>query len=254
MSGATGPQPLGTLHLQPLFPLALGQVQLAPDPLETAVILQEILALRGEATGNPEEGCAWTGDLNGQGNLHHHPAFVPLLRQLAAEALAYVEALGFGQGRVALHLQRAWPVVSEEGQGIGRHHHPNAHISGIYYLTGDGTPASGCLRLWPPRQANELVPGLAVGHGGPIDMATPGAQAWNAPWWDVAPRAGLLVLFPASVDHGVLENGAEEERRVSIAMDFVLTAPRGEREAEYLAPHPATWLEVGESADPGVTP
>lgn len=262
VSGA--PLPLGTLQLQPLFALALGQVQLAPDPLETAVLLQEILVLRGEATGNPEEGCAWTGDLHGVGQLHHHPAFAPLLRRLAGEAAAYVAALGFASSRVALHLQRAWPVVSEEGQGIGRHHHPNAHVSAIYYLTGDGSGASGCLRLWPPRQANELVPGLAVGHGGPITGGDPGAQAWNAPWWDVAPRAGLLVLFPASVDHAVMENATPEERRVSIAMDFCLTAPNpfaqaerpnanegadGEVDAEYLAPHPSTWVEVGSTEE-----
>jgi len=247
---------VGRLNLQPLFPLALGQLQLAPDPLETAVLLQEILALRGEATGNPLEGCAWTGDLHGVGQLHHHPAFAPLLARLGAAAATYVTALGFERSRVALHVQRAWPVVSEEGQGIGRHHHPNAHLSAVYYLTGDGSGSSGCLRLWPSRQANELVSGLAVGHGGPIAAESAGAQAWNAPWWDVAPRAGLLLLFPASVEHAVLDNGSGEERRVSIAMDFCLTAPTpgalagapgGEGpdgEAEYLAPHPSSWLEV----------
>lgn len=235
------------LRLQPLFPLALGQQQLAPDPLDTAVLLQEILRLRGDATGNPEEGCAWTGDLHGADQLHHHPAFAPLLRKLMASASEYVAAVGFDRSRVALHLQRAWPVVSEAGQGIGRHHHPNAHLSGVYYLTGDGRGTSGCLRLWAPRQANELVPGLAVGHGGPILQADAAARAWNAPWVDVAPRAGLLLLFPASVDHAVLDNGCAEECRVSIAMDIALTAPAAgtpTAEAEYLAPHPSTWLEA----------
>lgn len=247
------PVPLGVLSLQPLFPLALGQVQFAPDPMETAVLLQEILRLRGEATGNPQVGCAWTGDLHGHGQLHHLPAFAPLLRRLAQAAGDYVGALGFDRGLVSLFLQRAWPVVSDEGQGIGRHHHPNAHLSAIYYLTGDGTAASGCLRLWPPRQANELVPGLAVGHGGPIKAIGSEAVAWNAPWWDVAPQAGLLLLFPASVDHGVLENGAAEERRVSIAMDFCLTAlahaDGAGSNAEYLAPHPSSWLEMKEAQD-----
>jgi uncharacterized protein (TIGR02466 family) len=233
------------LFLQPLFPLALGQVRLAPDPLETAVLMREILALRGEARGNPLEGCAWTGDLHGVGHLHHHPAFAPLLERLALEATGYVAALGFDRSRVAVHLQRAWPVVSEEGQGIGRHHHPNAHISAVYYLTGDGTDASGCLRLWPPRQVNELVPGLAVGHGGPIREASGEARQWNAPHWDVAPQAGLLVLFPAAVEHAVLDNTTSEEWRVSIALDFCLTAPVGGTGAEYLAPHPSSWREVG---------
>ena len=182
------------LQLQPLFPLALGQVQLAPDPLDTALLLRDILELRGEATGNPAEGCAWTGDLQRVWQLHRRPAFAPLLRTLVGHAGTYLERVGFARERVALHLQRSWPVVSAFGQGIGRHHHPNAHLSGVYYLNGDGSGRSGCLRFFPPVQPNELVPGLAVGYDGPIRADSQGAQLWNAPWVDVAPRAGLLLL------------------------------------------------------------
>ncbi|MFN6339262.1 MAG: hypothetical protein ACK41W_11150, partial [Cyanobacteriota bacterium] len=89
-SAGPAPAPGGGLVIQPLFPLALGQVWLAPDPLETAVMLREILALRGEATGNPEEGCAWTGDLHGADQLHHHPVFAPLLGRLAADGSEFV--------------------------------------------------------------------------------------------------------------------------------------------------------------------
>jgi hypothetical protein len=154
---------------------------------------------------------------------------------------------------VALHLQRCWPVVSEAGQVVGRHHHPNAHLSGVYYLTGDGSGRSGCLRLFPPGQANELVPGLAVGHGGPIRVDSEAARRWNAPWLDIAPRTGLLLLFPAHLDHAVLENQDPDDARFSISFDLALSAPRaaagveGRQEpgpSEYLAPHPAEWQEL----------
>jgi hypothetical protein len=243
------------LRLQPLFPLALGQVQLAPDPLDTALLLREILRLRGEASGNPQEGCAWTGDLHGVWQLQRHSAFAPLLAELLGHAGAYLEALGFDRSRLALHLQRCWPVVSEAGQVVGRHHHPNAHLSGVYYLNGDGSGRSGCLRLFPPAQPNELVPGLAVGHGGPLRADGDAARRWNAPWCDIAPRAGLLLLFPAHVDHAVLENQDPDDFRFSISFDLVLTAPPaddpgaqggGESQGppEYLAPHPADWHDV----------
>ena len=103
------------------------------------------------------------------------------------------------------------------------------------------------MRFFPPRQPNELVPGLAVGHDGPIRADAPAAAQWNAPWFDLAPRAGLLVLFPASVDHAVLENEDPDDSRFSISLDLVLTAPKGEggASAEYLAPHPADWQQVG---------
>jgi uncharacterized protein (TIGR02466 family) len=236
------PLPAGMgLMLEPLFPVALGRVQLQPDPLDTALQIQALHALRGEAGSNPDPGCAWTGDLNGVWQLHRHPVFAPLISDLVDQAEAYLAQLGFDRSQVALHIQRCWPVLSEEGQVVGRHHHPNAHLSAIYYLNGDGSGRSGCLRLWPQRQANELVPGMAVGHGGPL-----GPSTWTLPWVDVAPRAGLLLLFPSCLDHAVLPNGDPDDLRCSLSLDFLLTAPPAEAGApppEYLAPHPSQWQE-----------
>jgi hypothetical protein len=137
-------------------------------------------------------------------------------------------------------------VLSEAGQVVGRHHHPNAHLSAVYYLNGDGSGRSGCLRLYPPRQLNELVPGLAVGHDGPLCADSEAARQWNAPWHDVAPRAGLLLLFPAGLDHAVLENQDPDDHRYSLSADFVLSAPAaaGPSAAEYLAPHPQHWQAI----------
>jgi uncharacterized protein (TIGR02466 family) len=237
-----------TLELQPLFPLALAQVQLRLDPLELAVMLQEVLALRGSAEGNPNPGCAWTGDINGVWQLHRLPAFAGVCEQLRRHSWGYLEALGFAREGLALHIQRAWPVVSAPGQAVGRHHHPNAHLSAILYLNGDGSGRSGCLRLFPPRAINELVPGLAVGHGGPLCPERPAAARWNAPWFDLAPRAGLLVLFPAGTDHAVTPNDDPEELRLSLAFDLVLSAPpagpHDPAPPEYLAPHPSQWTPL----------
>lgn len=238
----------GSLLLQPLFPLALGMVRHRADPLETALQMQAIRTLQGDATSNPDPGCAWTGDLNGVARLHRHPDFAGLIRSLASHAGRYLEEVGFERSRVRLHIQRCWPVVSEPGQVVGRHHHPNAHLSGVYYLNGDGSGRSGCLRFFPPQHSNELVAGLAVGHDGPIRPGATGTARWNAPWFDVAPEAGLLVLFPARVEHAVLENEDPDDSRFSISMDLVLTAPPvGEGAAsEYLSPHPLDWEPLEE--------
>jgi 5-oxoprolinase (ATP-hydrolysing) subunit B len=221
-------------------------MQLQPDPLDLALQMQAIRELQQGAASNPDPGCAWTGDLNGVWQLQHHACFAPLIETLCGHVQAYLQGLGFDRERVALHPQRCWPVVSEWGQVVGRHHHPNAHLSAVYYLNGDGSGRSGCLRFFPARQPNELVPGLAVGHDGPILAGTAAAQRWNAPWHDVAPRAGLLLLFPASVDHAVLENEDDDDSRYSISFDLALTAPASVQGAppEYLAPHPGDWQAV----------
>jgi uncharacterized protein (TIGR02466 family) len=240
------PAALETLQMQPLFPVALGQVQLRPDPLDLALQLQALHGLRGAAESNPDPGCAWTGDLNGVAQLHRHPQFSPLVNGLLPHVRCYLEQLGFDLHRLALHLQRCWPVLSEPGQVVGRHHHPNAHLSAVYYLSGDGSGRCGCLRFWPRQQPNELVPGMAVGHGGPLAVSP-----WNQPCWDVAPRAGLLVLFPSCLDHAVLPNEDDDDLRCSISLDFALTAAAVEGisaadPAEYLAPHPESWTTITE--------
>jgi hypothetical protein len=56
----------------------------------------------------------------------------------------------------------------------------------------------------------------------------------------------LLLLFPASVDHAVLENEDPNDSRFSISLDLVLTAPKAAdgQPPEYLAPHPGDWQAV----------
>jgi uncharacterized protein (TIGR02466 family) len=235
------PDAAAAFTIQPLFPMALGCVQLEHDPLDTALQLQRVLALREHSPA--EEGVAWTGDVHGAGWLHHDPLFAPLIARLAGHALEYLGALGFDRRRLALHIQRSWAVISEPGEVVGRHHHPNAHLSAVFYFNGDGSGRSGALRLYAPRQVNELVPGLAVGQDGPIAATAD----LNRPWHDVAPRAGLLVLFPSCVDHAVLPNEDPDDIRFSLSIDFVLTAPATAADpGEYLAPHPDRWLAIGE--------
>jgi 5-oxoprolinase (ATP-hydrolysing) subunit B len=213
-------------------------------------MLQQVLSLRGEMQSNPDPDCAWTGDLHGVWQLQQWPEFRWLLEQVSREAQRYLRDLGFDLERVSLHLQRCWPVVAEPGQVVGRHHHPNAHLSAVYYLNGDGSGRNGCLRLFDGRLSNELVPGLAVGHDGPIVPGHP----LNAGWHDVAPQAGLLLLFPSSTDHAVLPSEDEDDLRLSISFDLCLTAPAcapGQPQPpEYLAPHPSQWLQLPPEEDP----
>ena len=229
--------PVTPFQVHQLFPTAVATAQLALDPLELAGLLQDVLALRGSATGNPHEGCAWTGDINGVWQLHRHPNFVDLATQVTDQAQLYLDAVGFDRRQVALHLQRSWPVISDWDQLVGRHHHPNAHLSAVLYLSGSGDGEDGVLRVHAPTRPNELVGGLAVGHGGPIAAGHP----LNQDHWDLAPQPGLLVLFPSQLQHSVLPNVDPEALRCSISFDFVLTAPAQGDPPEYLAPHPLHW-------------
>ena len=232
------------MDLHALFPTVVATEQLRLDPLEVAGQLQTLMTLRGDRFSNPDPGCAWTGDLNGVWQLHEHPDFRGLADQVVARVWHYLACTGFDCAQVDLHLQRCWPVLSEWGQVIGRHHHPNAHLSAVAYLSGGGTGNDGALCLHAPSHLNELVPGLAVGHGGPLRDDHPGTQ----PQWLLAPEPGLLVVFPSRLDHSVLENADPDGLRVSVSFDFVLTARAAERPPEYLSPHPNQWQRCSRPA------
>ncbi|MGC6483254.1 MAG: putative 2OG-Fe(II) oxygenase [Synechococcus sp.] len=225
------------MELHSLFPTVAATEQLRLDPLQTAAQLQTLMALRGDQTSNPDPGCAWTGDLNGIWQLHGHDDFRGLADVVVSRVWDYLARTGFDGRYLDLHLQRCWPVVSEWGQVVGRHHHPNAHLSAVVYLSGEGSGNDGALCLHAPHQLNELVPGLAVGHGGPIRTCQPG----NQHHWLLAPQPGLLVLFPSRLDHSVLENTEPDGLRVSVSFDFVLTARAEGTPPEYLSPHPKQW-------------
>ncbi len=224
------------------FPLAVGRVQLHPDPMDTAGMMQQALAWRGKAHSNPEKSSAWTGDINGVWQVHRHPSFRWLTAAVERHVRAFCGRLGFDPSAVAFQFQRSWPVVSEPGQGVGCHHHPNAHLSCVYYLNGDGSGDAGLLRLFPPHHANELVPDMAVGLGHPLGPDSP----FNRPWIDIAPMAGLLVMFPARTDHEVTNNDSAD-LRFSISMDIHLSSPQeaGPNPPEYLAPDPRFWDAFG---------
>ena len=225
------------LDLHSLFPTVVATEQLCLDPLQTAAQLQTLMALRGDQVSNPDPGCAWTGDLNGVWQLHDHDDFRGLTDQVVACVWDYLDATGFQCQLLDLHLQRCWPVLSEWGQVVGRHHHPTAHLSAVVYLSDGETGDVGALCLHAPHQLNELVPGLAVGHGGPIREDHPANQSD----WRLVPQPGLLVLFPSRLDHSVLENTDPDGLRVSLSYDFVLTARAAKRPPEYLSPHPNQW-------------
>jgi uncharacterized protein (TIGR02466 family) len=86
----------------------------------------------------------------------------------------------------------AWANVARAGNYAKPHVHPNANLSGVYYVDpGNAAPEdadSGVIEFLDPRQR----PGM---------FETEGTLAFDA--YRVAPKAGTLLLFPAWLYHYV---------------------------------------------------
>jgi uncharacterized protein (TIGR02466 family) len=134
-----------------------------------------------------------------------------LFRSIAAAVQRHVARLGRGDGPLLARntgrfaFSGAWSVRLRSGGHHADHVHPHGWISSACYIAlppgvgrGEGDRA-GWLRLGKP--AIPTRPPLAADHY-------------------VKPEAGLLVLFPAYVWHGV-EPFTSDQPRLSVAFDVV---------------------------------
>jgi len=108
----------------------------------------------------------------------------------------------------AAYSAHAWANVNRAGDYNASHVHPGHHLSAVYYVsTGDvvaDNPMDGILELRDPRPAAEFLQ-----SPGPLSNGS----------LLIKPRAGLLLLFPAWLEHFVhpYHGGGQ---RISIAVNI----------------------------------
>lgn len=104
----------------------------------------------------------------------------------------------------------AWANVAQNGDYAKPHVHPNANLSGVYYVdAGDAPPEakdSGVIEFIDPRQR----PGM---------FETEGTVPFDA--HRVTPRSGGLLLFPAWLYHYVHPYRGERPR-ISVAFNITI--------------------------------
>ncbi len=109
----------------------------------------------------------------------------------------------------------AWANVNTRGHYNAKHIHPGVHWSIVYYVDAGGAPdpghgASGKLELFDPRPLALTARQPAYGFGGGLS---------------IDPTPGVLVLFPAWMEHFVHPFFGDGER-ISIAANIRLTGGR----------------------------
>lgn len=111
---------------------------------------------------------------------------------------------------------QGWPNVNRTGDYHDPHNHPRAYLSGTYYVSvPDGPPAigsrkdvrSGCIGFYDPRGAANMT---AIRRDPNIEAE-----------FTVRPRAGLILLWPAFLQHFVHPNLCEESR-ISVSFNVML--------------------------------
>lgn len=127
-----------------------------------------------------------------------------LFRQAVLRAVESLSGRPSGMDPRSLTFE-SWASIGKSGAALGVHNHPMASLSGVLCVDpgeeAPGWPESGILRFYPPAFAAPPFPG---------EMRSP----WSARSFDVAHRAGHLVMFPSFLHHEALPYKGERERIV----------------------------------------
>lgn len=103
-----------------------------------------------------------------------------------------------------------WGIATHNGGYNIRHCHPGCLLSGVLYLSAP--KGSGALRLTDPRAAKRFEPAMFrnEGHSGHGDFL-------------ITPKKGLLVIFPAWLEHEVEPSIGIETPRIIMSFNAVVS-------------------------------
>jgi uncharacterized protein (TIGR02466 family) len=166
-------------------------------------------AVRARAAAGPGVKVSNTGGWQSEPDLFDWPESE--VRTLAAELdRAIQQYVSFGQAAaVRLKIRRAgWANVNRAGDYNNLHNHPQQHLAAVYYVKasppGSADAPVGLLELRDPRPA--------AGFNGHPTL-------FSAYPMRFAPEAGMLVMFPAFIDHLVHPHHGPDDR-ISLAINI----------------------------------
>jgi uncharacterized protein (TIGR02466 family) len=133
--------------------------------------------------------------------------FAELEKSIARQVAGFVRKSEFDLGGRKLKLDSLWINVMDKGAVHTPHIHPHSVVSGTYYVTVP--QGSGAIRFEDPRLSMLMA----------APPKKPKTRLENRTFVDVAPKAGLLLLWESWLRHGVEPNRAKGPR-ISVSFNY----------------------------------
>jgi uncharacterized protein (TIGR02466 family) len=204
------------LTLLNLFPTPL-VVATLPDAEAVNTELKRIILAREAASASVQRSNH--GGWQSSWDLHQWGG-APMQKVLAfAQAIANEVTVDRAGKRHELAWRiNSWANVNRQGHGNQFHTHPGALWSATYYVDDGGVSADpslgGEFEIQDPRGVATVMYAPYLTFPGPDGAALGEAQR-------LTPRAGMCVIFPSWLSHGVRPYRGTRER-ISIAINFSL--------------------------------
>ena len=148
------------MPLKHIFPLSLYHSNITLPINGKNKIVEYILKYKSKEDYKRyrEETFSWTGDQEGQGDLHKLQIFEFFFKQIKKKIYDYLDLLFIDYSQFDIYFQRSWATVSNTKEFIGRHNHAQSHLSFAYYLQKDVGDSK--IIFWDNNKHNEFIPEL----------------------------------------------------------------------------------------------
>lgn len=192
----------GTASCHSLFPTPLFVFRLPDAATLNPQLLALIYQLKEQDTGHTASNVlGWHSQVN-LFTLEAFQSFKAHIDQAIQQAAA---TLGYGD--IPIRAANCWANVNPKYASNKIHDHANCLLSGVYYV--QTPPESGNIMFYDPRVARTFY-----------KPNTSNYTAYTADAIAHAAEAGLLLIFPSWLKHGVEPNLSDQER-VSISFNYV---------------------------------
>ncbi len=143
-------------------------------------------------------------------NLHKLDSFAELTQIIDRNVIEVATFLRWDLQKISTNITTCWAMVNGRYASNALHNHPNSILSGVYYLK---TPENcGVLSFTDPRSAARMLNPPLVEF-----------NLWTLPKISYKPEAGMMLLFPSWLLHGV-ETNMSEDTRISVSFNIGMLA------------------------------
>ena len=184
------------------FPTMIFQYDVGNSESLNKTLLELIYADRETGIAVTKSNTAELGSWHSATALHKNPAYDPLLTEVNTVLSRISGDLNYAKDQV-LKVTSMWSIINPPGNGNRAHVHPGSLWSGVYYVQAPEN--AGKIEFIDPRTVIIMnQPKYETKKKRP-------RECWTKV--NYKPVAGRMIIFPASLYHGVDTNVAKEKGR-----------------------------------------
>ena len=154
-----------------------------------------------------------------------------LFKEIEKGIKLYLKEHNYNLDILDIYITKAWASLTKKGELIAEHNHKAGHYSISYYVEAKD---QGNIYFNKEESLGLPIPSS-------YDCYTEDNQH-NIDYISYPSRTGELIIFPSNMIHGT-EVNQQENPRISIALDFLLTIKKGHM-AKHNLSSPETWKKI----------